>query len=774
MTLSPERLQPERTSIGSGFGSWSAKKFVGIFGLVLAGLGVSAGAGGIGAQSTALSAPHLSVVLYGTGNSTAQFYFSDSFGNIPPEEVYSLPVRTGVNNLKVDVSSSPARDSYIQRFDPCQCDTPIIIGTIRLETQLYSEPLPASLWAPAGDLSGLHTEGSGFRLQIAPGTSDPQLIIYADISSFAGRAQAVAFWTVFALSSALIMVSVGIVTVALGLRRAGTGVSGQYSFSRRSINKEPKIPLALGGFLALVGVIALSQQIAGAWTTGATIDEPAHVGHLANFFDSGSYSSSVYGPATSLFGHVINVLLGHEVWGFPLASAEAYQGRHLAVALIGGLGLVAVGMSAWLVFGSSRWAFLGAAVLGSMPVWVGHSMFNIKDVPVATGYALVTAGLIATLSPDLRGWRKFAAVSVPLSIGVFIGAGTRPAAVVLMVGSVVVATLLWFLFHSRLGTLARRLLVAGASAAVFALVLIVTLLFTEVGAGLLAGVKRSLDFPWRGLNLYAGELVSERPTVAVIAMVFASYLPLFVICLVVVGTVFGVMRLLQGVRPGGVWSLRESAFVVVIAQASIGFIAIAVANPVVYDGGRQLLFAFPGFALLGVYGVYALLKVVPYVVTSGPFGRWILLTVIVVGFSVITVEQLRFFPYNYSYYNEIAQGPGITGRWETDYWASSMREGARFVAPDDPAVCGVIGTHNFDVGSSLPPPCQLLSPYIGSAAAAEHSLLAEREFWVIRSDRTLLNYGPITSENCRFHHEVTRPLRGEDVVMSRAYVCLDL
>jgi hypothetical protein len=745
----------------------------GAFGLVLAGLGVSALVGGIGAQSTALSAPHLSVLMYAAEESTAEFYFSDSFGNIAPEQVHSLPVSAGVNNLTVDVSAAATRDSYAQRFDPCTCETPILLGEVRLETRLYSERLPASLWAPAGDLSVLRTEGSGFRLQTAPGASDPQLIIYADISSFAERAQAVAFWTLFGLSSAGITVSVGLGAGIQSRGRRRRAFRSPYLASRRTMYREPKIPLALSAFLAAVGVIALTQQILGAWTIGVTIDEPAHVAHLSSYFDSGVYSSSVYGPATSLFGHVLNVTLGYEVWGAPLASAEAYQVRHLAVSLIGAVGLLAVGMSSWLIFGSIRWALLAIAVLGSMPVWVGHSMFNIKDVPVATGYTLVTAGLIAALSRELKGWRKFSAVFVPLVLGVAIGVGTRPGALALMVGSGAVAAILWFVFHSTMGSVRKRLMVAGITLGTSLLAIASVLAFTEPGRRLMAGIERSLDYPWTGFNLYAGELVNERPGAAVIAMVFASYLPLFTLLLVVAGVIFGLIRLVQAMLPGSDWSLRESAFVLVSAQAGVGFAALVVANPVIYDGGRQLLFAFPAFALLSVFGVYALLKALPYVSTSRRSGRGIVTAVIVVAFSIVTVDQLRFFPYNYSYYNEIAQGPGISGRWETDYWGASAREGARFVAPDDPAICGLPGTHNFGLGPNFPDSCGLLLPYVGTAAQGEQSVLTDGEFWVIRSDRTLLNHGPIRSNNCRLHHEVTRPLRGEDVVMSRVYICAD-
>jgi hypothetical protein len=713
------------------------------------------------------------VVAYASVDSTAEFFFSDGFGNIAPEQVYSLPVSTGVNNLRIDVSANEARDSYVQRFDPCQCDTPVILSTIRLETAIYSERVPSSLWVAAGELSGVRVEGSGFRLLTTPGDADPQLLIYADISSFAEKAEAVAFWTLFGLSSAAIMFSVGLAAVIQSFGGRRGDFQPPYFASRRARYKAPTIPLAFSAILAVVGVIALTQQILGAWSIGVTIDEPIHVGHLRNFLESGVYSSSVYGPATSVFGHALNVVLGHEVWGSPLESAEAYQGRHLAVSLLGALGLLATGMISWVAFGSIRWALLAIAVLGSIPVWVGHSMFNIKDIPVATGYTLVTAGLVTALSSNIQGWRKFGAVFATLGLGVAIGAGTRPGALALMVGSGALAAFLWFVFHSSAGNLPKRLLAAGVTLGASLVAIASGLAFTDPGRRLRAGIERSLDFPWTGFNLYAGELVNERPGAAVIAMVFASYLPLFILFLVGVGVIFGVIGVVRGILPGGNWSLRESAFVLVSAQAMVGFVAIIVANSAIYDGGRQLLFAFPAFALLSVFGVYALLRASPYVLPSARSARAAVVAVLVVGFCVVTVEQLRFFPYNYSYYNEIAQGPGISGRWETDYWHSSTREGARLVARDDPAICGFGGTHNFNLGSEFPETCALLTPYVGPAAQAEQSVLEDREFWVIRSDRTLLNHGPILSDNCRLHSEVTRPLRGEDVVMSRVYICVD-
>lgn len=750
-----------------------SRRVTAVIGLFTFGLVVSAGVGWLGAASS-LAEPHVSAVVYLSEEAEAALYYSDVFGNIVPEQVLTAALNVGVNTLRFPVGDDIVANSLVQRLDLCACDSPVLVSSISLATTLFSERLHVRSWTPGGDLVEFHSEGSAVLMRPPPGSADPQIFLYADIVGFAVRAELAAFWVFFGFSGALILTVVGVISA---LRRASAGgtIRPDTSFVRpRVFRSEQKIPLALAVFTAAVAIVAGAQQFAGAWVTGVTIDEPAHVRHLANYFETGVYSSSVYGPFTSLFGHALNVILGNEAWGMPLATLEAYQGRHMAVALIGFLGLLAVGVSAWAIFGSARWAFVAAAFLGSIPVWVGHSMFNVKDIPVASGYALFTAGLIVVLAPRLPGWRSPTLALGLLGVGVLVGAGTRPGAMALMLGSAFVLGVLWFATrHQRGGRRLPTAVVLGGTAAFLGMGALL-LLFSGPGAGLVAGIRRSLDFPWTGFNLYAGQLVSERPGAAVIAMVFASYLPLFVLFFVVAGIVFGVVRLIQESRPGGVWSPRESAFVLISAQASVGFVALATLNPTVYDGGRQLLFAFPAFALLAVYGLYAVLRALPFVLSSGRLRRRIVLGVMVAGFSIITVDQVRFFPFNYSLYNEIAQGSGISGRWETDYWASSVREGARYVAPGDPAICGVTGTHNFNVGTSLPPACETLSPYVGTAARAEQSLLSEREFWVIRIDRTLINRGPISSDNCRLHHEVTRPFRGEDVVMSRVYICRDL
>ena len=113
-------------------------------------------------------------------------------------------------------------------------------------------------------------------------------------------------------------------------------------------------------------------------------------------------SPYVYGPAYSLIAHAANVVAGNESTGDVSNYAAAWETRHLVVALIGLLTAAAAGLAVWLLTASRRFALWGAAGLLAFPIWVGMSLFNPKDVPVAAGYTLFTVGLLLALGRGRR------------------------------------------------------------------------------------------------------------------------------------------------------------------------------------------------------------------------------------------------------------------------------------------------------------------------------------------------------------------------------------
>jgi hypothetical protein len=99
------------------------------------------------------------------------------------------------------------------------------------------------------------------------------------------------------------------------------------------------------------------------------------------------------------------------------------------------------------------------------------------------------------------------------------------------------------------------------------------------------------------------------------------------------------------------------------------------AGSTVYDGLRQFLFVFPSVAVLASVFFVWLYRSLPRV--SVRFGLLVLVTVLA---ARTYGEMIALHPYEYIYFNELVGGlKGADGRYETDYWGLSMREGMEWI-----------------------------------------------------------------------------------------------
>ena len=738
--------------------------------LLLAGIGLGGILGGlVGANSVALEA-----VVYSWQESEAELFLASEFGSFADNPSSQHFVDMGANRIRFPLNEQFQQDSFVQRLDPCDCPWGISMGRIGLRSPFAYESMPPTNWGLGGSATGLIEDSNMLLLQNTSLDTDPQILLYFDVASFIKRSAALGALT----GGALGLLAVGL-ALWLCSRRSVLNFFGSDNLGILSMQPASyKLPYWVRAVVASVLALGVWQTLWGAYTTGVTIDEGYHLGHVQNYLAGANYSSASYGPFASLFGHVLNVVLGIEAWGSPIGTSEAFAGRHLAMGLLGIAAIAAVGLSLGILLRSWSWGLVGAALLASIPVWVGHSMFNIKDVPAGAGYALFSAGLVVVLASFLRLRLRIPLAFTLLALGTLVAIGTRPGMWPLLAASALATVVVWAIsvFMQRTSLVLRRqrwLLSGGLGLlVVIGAVALSVLFFTEFGRELAEAVTRSLDHPWSKSRRYAGIRVFNRPDALFVFQILLSQLPTFIAALFLLGAVIAAVAFVRAVIRGSYMGMLAKAFPVFAIQVFVPFLVLAVFSPVLYDGIRQILFVVPGVAVFAAIGLWGVVRAVSVLFESRRRFKAVVGAVICIAFVLISVDQIRLFPYNYVYYNEIAQGSGIGGAWETDYWDSSFREaidGA--VVAEDPVMCGFTHTTYWNI-EDLRAPCITISPYLDELTPGKDSILAEREFWTVRSERNLLQYGP-PPFNCFPESAVTRKLRSETLVMSRLYRCID-
>ncbi|HEY1134240.1 MAG TPA: hypothetical protein VGE77_06655 [Nocardioides sp.] len=440
-----------------------------------------------------------------------------------------------------------------------------------------------------------------------------------------------------------------------------------------------------------VAVLLTTTAIAvhGAWTTGVSWDETYHVGRMRSFLEHGWYllegdldgdrpgawedQAYVYAPVTALLMHAAVMLAGLEGSGEIVATGEAYAVRHLVIVALGLVGTAAVAVVARVLLRSWGWAVVAAAVLGAIPMWTGHTMFNVKDVPVATGCTLVTAGLVLLLTRVRGAARTRAYVALATLVvlaGWVLAMGTRPGIWPTLLASHVIAAVL---LHPRLRAGAP---VVRGTAAVVGLVpvaawLVLLAVYPAVFSTPLTALRESAASSSR-FDERTGEWFY-------VPALLVGEVPLVLLVLVLVGSGIALARVVADVRLPTV-GVATTAWLVVGVQAWTLPILAMVRESNLYNGLRQLLFMVPAMALLATVAIAAAVaaaarlrerrvRVVPA----------LLLALVALGLVAPTLDQVRLHPYGYTF--ATLPSYAVAQAADTDYWRTSARE----LAPSVPA-----------------------------------------------------------------------------------------
>lgn len=558
--------------------------------------------------------------------------------------------------------------------------------------------------------------------------------------------------------------------------------------SQDSPERSPNLPAWL---LAVAGVVVATNvvmMVAGAIQGGVTLDEPSHVHRLQGFLANGWYVADkwvvdgkvtqeggyVYAPAVALLGHLLGVLVGVESWDTVSENATAYSLRHLVVVTLGAIGIAAVAVTARLLLRSWRWGLVAAAILTAIPMYIGHAMFNIKDLPVAAGYAAATLGAVALTQSTITTPRMRLLAGGALAFGVWLTAGVRPAMLVSVGVSVAVALFASWLRMRRDAPATRARLKAGIVTAAggslvgyLALVAIYPKLFLRPEL-LYQSVVQSGDFPWHLSTLTAGTFMPAQSAPA-------SYLPLWfaaqtpvVTSLLCLGVIVWFVRqaFLPATRKPGDGNLLAGVAVILVQAIFFPWAAIA-GGSTLYQGPRQMLFVVPAMALLATIGVFLVARAVlasrrPRVVSALWAAAGAML-------AVTTLSSAAIFPYAYTWFNATTALRPIDGNWVVDVEWQSSREVLPKVDSIDPERCVLLQPRTHCDRDQVAPFTNLIGSDVGAP-------LAVGEVWrlaygspVARTDAPGVDRDLV--HDCRRVDAVTRQLFWRTVTMSTVERC---
>lgn len=367
-----------------------------------------------------------------------------------------------------------------------------------------------------------------------------------------------------------------------------------------------------------------------------------------------------------------------------ISPLGAYETRHVLSALIGFVAILFAGLTARQIAGE-RAGLLAAIFLSLTPSWVGHSLFNPKDVPFGTAALLVVhASVLLCTAKQAFRWRDVlwsgAAIGIALGVrpgGIFIVA--YPALAIAMRATLEIYR------HRQSGNIppaaaiAKTALLLFAKCALALAVLWLVMLATWPWAQLspferpIEAIRKASNFQWNFDVLFDGKQIHARELPRTYLLTwFRLTTPETYALAGLAGIVGTALTWKRTPKPE---ATRIAAALLPVVAVILPLTAAYVLRPVVYDGHRHFLFIFPPLAVIAGVALSSVLG------SDHPRLFRILFSAAFVGLGAfVATDMIKLHPYEYIYVNRSSGSlSAVYERYETDYWGSSYRDGLQWV-----------------------------------------------------------------------------------------------
>ncbi len=358
-----------------------------------------------------------------------------------------------------------------------------------------------------------------------------------------------------------------------------------------------------------------------------------------------------------------------------LNNIATYRWQGLANVLLSTLAAASLGFAISSALKSRLAGSFAWALIMTTPLYFGMSYVNIKDMPVAAGLTLITAGFMLNRSAKSVSVRWWVAIFLTTT-GAAISTATRPGLWPLIL--IFAAMTLGIFGLSDLRNRSLRKSLPGILGLVISTIATLLFLWWANPLGRLSLFQWLSDsftvmrnYPWEGTIRVAGLDVAstDLPWWYVPAWVLAQ-LPILTTVLIAVALVVTLASVFKRS-----WALNRTQVLImspVFLQAIVLPVAVVVTGATLYDALRHLLFMIPALVGIGSIAI-ATLEKSAFCWRLSPKVAASVIAVVVVALSAWATA--RWIPYSYAFINPIAGWNHPERDWELDFWGVTAFEG---------------------------------------------------------------------------------------------------
>ncbi len=354
-----------------------------------------------------------------------------------------------------------------------------------------------------------------------------------------------------------------------------------------------------------------------------------------------------------------------------------YETRHLWGALFFLFGLVGAWKLAGLLAGP-RAAALAVLLLGINALMYGHGFINPKDAPFGwlSLWLIYFAGrAILEGTPRTRTILGFA-----LFAGLCLGTRILSAPLIGYVFCAMILGAILKRFNFQRATPVGRLACAFAAALPLAYAVMALCWPWAVQSPLnpFVALHEFANFPWTGDILWNGKMVSANDLPPTYLLLLLWYQLSEVILLGLAFAACAGIAMVMRAKYSILDHPRLLPLSILIAAAVVPLVGFMLLTPTIYNGLRHFLFVIPPLGIVAALGwnwVFAMAA------ARGRSHMGMAAILLALLFVPQIVTMVRMHPYQYVSYNMLIGGlPGAAGRFELDYWDTSLRDAGAALA----------------------------------------------------------------------------------------------